>query len=72
MRTATSPSEAIKGLLKRKDRSYAWLSRESGIEYKRLLREAKHGTSELSLVNGAVIAEVLGVDLPVLLSGKDA
>ena len=72
MRTDTNPSEAISDLLKRKQRTYAWLSRESGIEYKRLLREAKHGTSPLSLLNAAVIAETLEVDVPVLLTGKDA
>lgn len=49
------------------DRSYAWLARNAGVPYKRLLAEVKHGTRPLSLETSIGCARALGSDLPTLL-----
>jgi hypothetical protein len=64
--------ERIAALLDEQERDYAWLSRATGIRYKKLLRTAKHGTQPVSLFDAAVIADALAVDLPELLPTKAA
>ena len=49
------------------DRSYAWLARNAGVPYKRLLAEVKHKTRPLSLETSLGCASALGADLPSLL-----
>lgn len=52
------------------DRTYAWLSRETSIPYKRILAEVKNGTRPISLETAVASSAALGVDLRELL--KDA
>lgn len=57
----------INRLRNEQDRSYAWLARNAGVPYKRLLAEVKHGTRPLSLETSIGCAQALGADLPSLL-----
>ena len=45
------------------ERDYAWLSRVTGISYKRLLAEVKNGTSPMRLETAIAVADALGADL---------
>lgn len=62
--------ELIAKLLEEQERTYAWLARATGIEYKKLLRVAKHGTQTLSFLDGATIAIALGTDISALIPEK--
>lgn len=48
-------------------RTYAWLARTTGIPYKRLLSEIKHGTKPLTLDVAVEAAGALECELPALL-----
>ena len=48
-------------------RDYAWLSKTTGIRYKKILRVVKHEESPLMLNDAIVIAGALGVELPELI-----
>ncbi len=61
-----TPAEVIEKLLRDRDRSFAWLARETGVPYKRLLREVKHQTTPLSFYHAALIADALDVNIAVL------
>lgn len=50
----------IRDSLKRKDRTYAWLAREAGLPYKRVLAELKHETRPVTLETTLAAAEALG------------
>ena len=39
----------LRHMINDQDRTYAWLSRQTGIPYKRILSEVKHGTRPISL-----------------------
>lgn len=45
------------------DRTIAWLSRQSGVPYKRLLAEVLHQSRPLSLETALCAAKALGIDL---------
>lgn len=68
MRTQATVADRIDALLTEKNRTWKWLSRETGIEYKRLLRQAKNCVVPLSLEHAALIADALEVDLASLIS----
>lgn len=57
----------INRLIQDQDRSIAWLSRTTGIPYKRLLAEVKNCTRPMSLDTAIRSAQALGSDLPSLL-----
>lgn len=56
----------ITGLMEEQDRSVAWLSRATGIPYKRLLAEIKHQKRPVSLDTALLAADALGSNLPEL------
>lgn len=72
MRTQAEVAARIDELRQDKERSWAWLSRETGIEYKRLLRQAKNCVVPLSVEHAALIADALDSDLIDLISGNDS
>lgn len=49
------------------ERSYAWLARNAGVPYKRLLAEL-NGTRPMSLETSIGCARALGVELPDLIA----
>lgn len=57
----------IRNMINTKDRSYAWLSRQTGIPYKRLLAEVKSGKRPLSLETAIAASEAFDADLPEVL-----
>lgn len=60
-------NEAVNNLrhhIKQQDRTYAWLSRNTGIPYKRILAEIKNGDRPISLETAIASTEALGVRLP--------
>lgn len=63
MEPRLDPVGEIRNLMDEEDRSYAWLSRATGIGYKELLRQVKHGDRPLSLRNAFLIADALGVNV---------
>lgn len=62
MRNTTPTAEVINSLLRDTGRSIEWLSGKTGISVETL-------SQPLSLLDAAVVADALGVDLPVLTSG---
>lgn len=66
MRNQVSATERINRLLEQQERGYKWLHRQTGISYGRILRVLKHRRQPLTFEDAAVIADALGVDLPVL------
>lgn len=58
----------ITRLMEQQERSIAWLSRSTGIPYKRLLSEVKHQTKPMSLDTALAAAAALGADLPALVA----
>lgn len=48
-------------------RTYTWLARETGLSYRRLLAEIKHGTKTLTLDVAVEAADALDCELPELL-----
>lgn len=46
------------------DRTYIWLSRQTGIPYKRILAEVKNSTRPISLDTALATASALGAELP--------
>lgn len=58
----------INRLIQEQDRSIAWLSRTTGIPYKRLLAEVHHRTRPMSLDTALKSAAALGADLPSLIA----
>lgn len=60
----------LRTIINTNDRTYAWLSRETSIPYKRILAEVKNGTRPISLETAVASSVALGVDLRELL--KDA
>lgn len=52
------------------DRTYKWLSRQTGIPYKRILAEVKNSTRPISLETAIASTQALGADLPEIV--KDA
>lgn len=58
----------ITRLMEQQERSVAWLSRVTGIPYKRLLAEVKHQTKPVSLDTALAAAAALGADLPALVA----
>lgn len=63
MRTQANIASRINAERKSQERSWAWIARQTGIEYKRLLRQAKNCDVALTLENAALIAAALDVDL---------
>lgn len=59
---------SINRLREQQGRSFAWLSRTTGIPYKRLLAEVKHKTRPVSLDTALQSAAALGTDLPNLVA----
>lgn len=53
--------------MKAEGRTYLWLSRATGIPYKRLLSEIKHERSRLSLETALAVSEALDIELPELI-----
>lgn len=58
----------ITRLMEKQERSVAWLSRSTGIPYKRLLAEVKNQTRPMSLDTALAAAAALGADLPALVA----
>ena len=58
----------ITRLIEQQERSIAWLSRVTGIPYKRLLAELKHKTKPMSLDTALAAADALGEELPALVA----
>lgn len=58
----------INRLIQEQDRSIAWLSRTTGIPYKRLLAEVYHRSRPMSLDTALASATALGADLPSLIA----
>jgi hypothetical protein len=58
----------ITRLMEKQERSIAWLSRSTGIPYKRLLAEVKNKTRPMSLDTALAAAAALGADLPALVA----
>lgn len=58
----------ITRLIEQQERSVAWLSRVTGIPYKRLLAELKHKTKPMSLDTALAAAAALGEELPALVA----
>ncbi len=58
----------ITRLMEQQERSVAWLSRNTGIPYKRLLAEVKNQTRPMSLETALQCADALGADLPALVA----
>lgn len=56
----------ITSLMEEQERSVAWLSRATGIPYKRLLAEVKNQTRPMSLDTALLSAAALGSDLPAI------
>lgn len=52
--------------LDERERTVRWLHRQTGIPYKALLAEVKHGTRPLQLDHVIAIAKVLETTLPAL------
>lgn len=63
MATTNNAAENLGHMLEAQDRNYAWLSRETGIPYKRILAEVKHMRRPITLETTVKVAEVLGADL---------
>lgn len=59
---------AIVTALTDQDHTYAWLARQTGIRYKRLLAELKHRRRPLSLETTVHAGEALGIEVPGLLA----
>lgn len=59
----------IRNMIDSKQRSYAWLSRQAGIPYKRLLAEVKNDKRSLSLETAIAVAGALNTELPALMGG---
>lgn len=57
----------LRQMVKNKDRTFAWLARETGIPYKRVLAEVKNGTRPLSLDVAIATSHALDATLPDLL-----
>lgn len=58
----------ITRLMEKQDRSFAWLSRTTGIPYKRVLAEVKNKTRPISLETALQSAEALSADLTELVA----
>lgn len=58
----------ISRLMEQQERSIAWLSRSTGIPYKRLLAEVKNKTRPMSLDTAIAAATALGAQLPDLVA----
>lgn len=54
----------LRHIINNQDRSFAWLSRKTGIPYKRILAEVKNETRPLSLDTAIASTLALGVELP--------
>lgn len=63
--------EAIRTALAGEERSYTWLSRATGIRYKRLLSEIKHARRPLTLETAIAVANVLQIDLVGVLETRE-
>lgn len=64
----TNAPERIRSVLAADQRTYAWLSRTTGIEYKVVLAEVKHETRPMSLDNAIRYAKVLRLTVPKLVA----
>lgn len=58
----------ITRLMDKQDRSFAWLSRTTGIPYKRVLAEVKNQTRPISLETALQSAEALNANLTELVA----
>lgn len=54
----------LRHIIINQDRTFAWLSRSTGIPYKRILAEVKNETRPLSLETAIASTSALGVALP--------
>lgn len=54
---------AIQSAIRDDQRSYAWLAREAGVPYKRILAEVKHGTRPLSFDVALAAFSALNLDI---------
>ncbi|MEQ6898974.1 hypothetical protein [Microbacterium sp. KR10-403] len=68
MGNTTEVIKAIRTELAEQDRSYAWLARETGVPYKRILGELKHRTQRLTLETVCEVANTLGMDLAAIIA----
>jgi len=64
----TEVIKAIRTALAKQDRSYAWLARETGVPYKRILGELKHRTQRLTLETVCEVANALELDLAAIIA----
>lgn len=63
MGTKRDAAEVILDRLAELQRSIAWLSRQTGINYKRLLRELRHSPASLSMYTALLCVRVLDLDM---------
>lgn len=61
----------IRHIIESQDRTFAWLARQTGIPYKRILSEIKNEKRPISLDTALASSSVLGIELPELI-GKAA
>lgn len=60
----------LRTLIKSKDRTYTWLSRQTGIPYKRILAEVKHESRPLSLETAVELVAALEAELPQIIGSN--
>ncbi|WP_187250422.1 hypothetical protein [Microbacterium sp. 4-7] len=58
----------ITRLMEQQERTWLWLSRTTGIPYKRILAEVKNKTTPMKLDTALAAAEALGAELPTLVA----
>ncbi len=68
MGNGTKAVATIRTALNDKDRSFAWLARETRLPYKRILSEIKHENRPITLDTALAASEALGMELPDLLA----
>lgn len=54
----------LRNMISHQDRSYAWLARQTGIPYKRILAEVKNADRPITLDTALAAAAALGSTLP--------
>lgn len=70
MGTSEAAITKICTALDKQERTFTWLSRKSGVPYKRLLAELKHKSRPLSLDTALSAGKAVGIDLPDLVEAR--
>lgn len=70
MGTSEAAIKTICTALDEQERTFTWLSRKSGVPYRRLLAELKHKSRPLSLETALSVGRAIGIDLPDLVEAS--